>query len=210
MTLCKTWFTPYWTSLDQLSEIWKSEDLTENLRKYVERTPLQPGEEGNDKYPDDRGSFNEGKLLMGNGQQRLKGCVYCGNKQHRRSNCTRVLTIANQHEHLKKNILCFNCTGAYHNAAKCHSRHCIKCGQKHHTSICEKGDATIPGADDKKMPEKNLSTAGSTGTTLHATIKGRINGQQVRIMIDTGASSSYICSDLITKVSDALDNCLKQ
>ena len=48
---------------------------------------------------------------MGNGQQRLKGCVYCDNKQHRSFNCTLVQTIANSHEHFEKNKLCFDCTG---------------------------------------------------------------------------------------------------
>ena len=55
--------------------------------------------------------------------------------------------------------------GVGHNAAKCYSTNYIKFEQNHHASICEKFDATIPVADNKKMPKKSLSTAGSTGIT---------------------------------------------
>ena len=33
---------------------------------------------------------------------------------------------------------------------------------------------------------------------IHSTLHACVNGEKVQIMIDAGASSSYICSDLIT------------
>ena len=55
--------------------------------------------------------------------------------------------------------------------------------------------------DQTSLSEKNMSASNSETTTIHATVKAKVNGQDVRIMIDTGASSSYICSDLVTKLS---------
>ena len=41
----------------------------------------------------------------------------------------------------------------------------------------------------------------SNSTTLHPTVKAKVNDRIVRVMIDTGASTSYMCSDIITKLS---------
>ena len=183
-------------------EEWKLEQLTENLRKYVDRNPMRSGDE---IKPDsvNRERFRErDKLLLGNNQNSRRNddkCVYCGNNQHKSSNCTKVLSVASRREILKRNKLCYNCTGSGHSASTCKSRNCLKCGQKHHTSICEKQQSTMP--DQTSLSEKNLSASNSETTTIHATVKAKVNGQDVRIMIDTGASSSYICSDLVTKLS---------
>ena len=37
-------------------------------------------------------------------------------------------------------------------------------------------------------------------TIIHASVIARVNGVQARLMVDTGAGSSYICTDVITKV----------
>ena len=76
-------------------EEWRLEQLTENLRKYVDRNPMKTGDEG--KF--DSGIRPRERLLFGNGQGNKKGsdrCVYCGGNQHKSFNCTRVLRVANR------------------------------------------------------------------------------------------------------------------
>ena len=46
-----------------------------------------------------------------------------------------------------------------------------------------------------------MSASSIESSTINGTVKATINGHGVRIMIDTGASSSYICSDLVTTLS---------
>ena len=53
----------------------------------------------------------------------------------------------------------------------------------------------------KTFTRKGFNTTVATGATLRAMVKGVVKGQEIRIMIDTGASSSYVCSSLITKLS---------
>ena len=72
---------------------------------------------------------------MERGYQKDKSFVYCGNREQRTNDCTKVLTLADHREYLKINKLCFNCMGKKHNGVSCRSRGCLKCGEKHHTSI---------------------------------------------------------------------------
>ena len=174
-------------------EEWKLQDLTENLRKFVERCPINPSE---DKAADFHQHQRKDKLFMENSYQRKKSCIYCGIQDHRSAECTKVLTIASRREYLKRNNLCFNCTGKGHNVNFCRSRNCNKCGGKHHTSICNKLESTMPETSGKSSTEKNFGA--SSGLALHMMVKGIVNGQEVRIMVDNGSSSSYICSSLIT------------
>eukprot|EP00794_Sanderia_malayensis_P012512 gene12512-13796_t len=46
-----------------------------------------------------------------------------------------------------------------------------------------------------------MSASSRETRKIHATLMAKVNGQEARIMIDTGASSSYVCSDLISKLS---------
>ena len=120
----------------------------------------------------------------------------------------KVLTVASRREILKKNRLCYNCTGKGHTALTCRSRNCAKCGQKHHTSLCDNEKSTVEKEQSKLSTEntvrqsfeKNMSSS-SNSTTLHPTVKAKVNDRVVRVMIDTGASTSYVCSDIITKLS---------
>ena len=181
-------------------EEWKLEQLTQNLRKYVDRNPVKTGEEIKSEVTNKDRFREREKLLFGNGQsngRRPEGCVYCGSKQHRSMQCTKVLNVANRRDILKNNKLCFNCTGTGHTAGNCKSRSCAKCGQRHHTSLCERQIKTIP----EQTTEKSMSASNFESSTIHGTVKARVDGHAVRIMIDTGASSSYVCSDLVTKLS---------
>ena len=82
-------------------------------------------------------------------------------------------------------------------ASSCRARGCHRCGQKHHTTIC-----TLPQQSSTKAMGNSLLKKGMSGThhafcAIHPTLHASVNGEKVRIMIYTGASSSYIYSDLI-------------
>ena len=48
----------------------------------------------------------------------------------------------------------------------------------------------IPEFSGRPSKEKGFNTIVATGATLHAMVKGIVKGREIRIMIDTGASSS--------------------
>lgn len=186
-------------------EKWTLEDLVRGLQKYVERNPLGSSEQNNNR--DDlleRKRLKEKLLMERNRRYKSNRCVYCGTTNHTTVSCTTVLTIAARKDILRTKKLCYNCTGDNHLVSSCRSRPCRRCGQKHHTSICEKDMSTLlePG-DQAAKQEKNKSASSRTTSTLHATVRAKVNGQDARIMIDTGAGSSYIGSDLVTKLQSS-------
>ena len=83
--------------------------------------------------------FATGGLLL------IVTCVYYSSHSHRSSECTNVLDVASRREFLKSNRLCFNCARSGHAAAQCRSRGCGKCYSRHHTSICDRLNTTLPG-----------------------------------------------------------------
>ena len=190
---------------------WGLEELVDNLRKYTDRNPL-PLVESNTPPTSDSGNKTgrpkgEDKLLVsGKNSQQPQGpppCVYCGLKNHRSSECTKILDIASRREYLTRNKLCFNCARSGHVASKCKSRGCGKCNGRHHTSVCNKMKSTLspqpnPGSSGKS---ERFYGVVDTQTTLHATVIAKINGVQARIMLDSGAGSSYISSNLLTELN---------
>ena len=82
----------------------------------------------------------------------------------------------------------FNCTGAKHRAVECRSaKTCLKCKNKHHTSICDKL------ADSKFKPMLVSNEANATYPV--AIIK--VNGVKCRALLGTGSGSSYISKSFI-------------
>jgi hypothetical protein len=66
----------------------------------------------------------------------------------------------------------------------------------------EKGYAGIQCANGQgqEPTDRLLGATQGNRATVHPTLHAKIGIETARIMIDTGASSSYICSDLITKL----------
>ena len=190
-------------------EEWDLEQLVENLRRYIDRHPL-PAERGqvNNSIPFRRRlseSRQEWKgkeriLLASAAQKNLRNaCVYCERNNHRSSDCFKVLDIAQRKNILRSKNMCFICTNTGHLAAMCKSRGCFNCGGRHHTSLCdsisEKATAALPNqAHEKGMRAKEEKT------TIHATLMAKVNGIDARIMLDSGAGSSYICTSLLRKL----------
>eukprot|EP00112_Aurelia_sp_Birch-Aquarium-sp1_P013332 Seg2822.1 transcript_id=Seg2822.1/GoldUCD/mRNA.D3Y31 product="Gag-Pol polyprotein" protein_id=Seg2822.1/GoldUCD/D3Y31 len=189
---------------DDKWEEWGLEELTENLHKYVDRNPL-PAESFERVKPKEtiqQWNRDGDKLLLANEsrqQRRVRGCVYCGLSNHKGINCNKVLDIATRRDILRKNKLCFNCTGFGHPAAKCRSKGCLKCGSRHHTSLCDAIISPIQPAE--KLPENTVEKAlgaVSHQAALHPIVVAKVNGINARILLDTGAGSSYICTKLIS------------
>ena len=204
------------TQKDDKWEEWGLEELVENLRRYVERNPLQVSEETKGSYVagnqreqlrradeqkrDDRGMtkkfHQQQQQQQQQNQRRGNVCVYCGQQNHRSNDCTKVLDIARRKDILQKNRLCFNCTGFGHLATQCRSRGCNRCGGKHHTSICTEERSTLSGG---RGNHKEVMGAVADGNlTIHPTVVAKIKDKRVRIMLDSGAGSSYICTELLT------------
>ena len=194
-------------------EEWGLEELVENLRRYTDRNAVLPtqadmaipgkktlGDQGHEPRRRD-------KILMTGSstrqQQNPPACVYCNMSNHRSWECTKVLDIAGRREALKRNKLCYNCTKFGHMASQCRSRVCGKCNGRHHTSLCDKITATLPHSSTREphTPSDRFYGALEVHSTLHATVVAKVNGIPARIMLDSGAGSSYISANLLTKLN---------
>ena len=200
---------------DDYWEEWGLQDLVDNLERYVERNPLptkreehrrphggdrdkQRHERGRDKPRHEYGRDKRDHAMMGKSQQ---NCLYCGSPQHRSYQCDKILDVAARKEILLKLKACFNCTATTHQAAKCPSkRGCFKCGQRHHTSLCQNKESTIGGANVKK-PTVEKTFCSNTNSVIHPSAIVKVGDIDARIAIDTMSGSNYICSDLITKLN---------
>ena len=81
----------------------------------------------------------------------------------------------------------------------CGSQGCGWCGSRLHTSLCDNPATTTSpsgGTDETKWSCDKYFEALEEQTTLHATVLAEVNGVKGRIMLDTGARSSYISLDL--------------
>ena len=197
---------PVKESLIQKDDDWENWDLlvlVENLEKYIDRHPMPSSETTGAKrraneHPADWRQRD--KMMLANTMDRGRGkqnsCVFCDLSNHKSTDCHKVLDLAHRREIVKRKKLCFNCMGYVHTASICRSRRCRKCKRRHHTSLC---DAHIVNKEENKNQQSEMGKrAIDTSTTLHATVTAKVNGASARIMIDNGASSSYICTQLIT------------
>ena len=91
-----------------------------------------------------------------------------------------VKTVTERRKILSDKKLCFNSTGAKHRAAECRSaKTCLKCNNKHHTSICGKL------ADNKSEPMLVTTEANVT----YPVVIIKVNGVKCRALLDTGSRS---------------------
>ena len=157
-------------------------------------------------------------------QSRSRGprpCVYCDGN-HRPDKCDKVKTSEERQSILKKKRRCFNCLGQNHMKFECYSKgRCMKCKDKHHTSICEETEEArtrSPTAtkqqSEKKFPDKDSKDATHMGAAIvnqsHAVLilmpsalvnlKGKLRNCTGRILFDTGAHRSFITKELKDKL----------
>ena len=189
-------------------ENWDLLELVENLEKYVDRHPQPPDgtftSSASPAYRRLQGSKREprGNDRMLLAKNTKTHCVYCGKDNHHSSECFRILDVAHRKDILKSKNLCFNCASAGHVATKCRSRGCSKCGARHHTSLCGRSSMATSSAGEQatNRPQEKGMRAMEEKTTIHATLVAKINGIDARIMLDSGAGSSYICTSLIRQL----------
>ena len=181
------------TQNDDGWEEWGLEQLVEKLQKYIERNPLnstfnlsdeqvkfdkknanvQPRsyEHRSSAFKQYNGGHYDKAMITSVGKH---GCIYCGLQNHKSEDCTKVLNVARRKEILTSKRLCYNCIGYGHSAANCQSRGCRKCNKKHHTSICQNGNATMDSRLENKT--ETMGTVFNASTTIHPTVVAKVNG----------------------------------
>ena len=115
---------------------WTYVQLTEALQFWTRRNPLDgvKNDDSTKKQDHRRGCFQ----VQQKGGIKPKACVYCGQVEHRSSECKKITAAEERKKILAKRKLCFNCTGPSHQASDCKSTAtCKNCHKRHHTSICD-------------------------------------------------------------------------
>ena len=64
--------------------------------------------------------------------------------------------------------------------------------------FCQNGNAIMDGKFENKT--KTMGTVFNASTTIYPTVIAIVNGEKPRIMVDTGAEISNICTNLLTKL----------
>ena len=165
---------------------WGFEKLLEALRDYTLRNP-EKDDTPNRTFGGPRRTeqFNRKERHYRSIEKKPNKCVYCESSEHRSSKCSKVKEVSERREFLKKNRLCYNCTGGGHGAATCRNKNCAKCGCRHHTSLCSTEQPNLP------------YMIGSAKETIHPTLVVISNEQKFRAMLDTRAGSSFASSTFI-------------
>ena len=166
---------------------WEFTHLAEALRKWTERNPIASEKKDYNASPR---KFDR-TLQTNQKQWKVRKCAYCGGDSHKPSNCSKISSAEARREVVSKKRLCFNCLGSSHRAAECRSKQgCMKCGSRHHTSICDKLQETA---------EQTMMTSEIHPVTYPVVVV-KVNGIKCRALLDTGAGSSYASATLIKKL----------
>lgn len=97
-------------------ESWNFIKLAEALSQWVKRNPVTTGN-------DTRREDNRGKLFHAKrDEQKLTGCVYCEDPNHKAVKCPKVVNPNERKQILAKRGLCFNCATKFHRASDCNSK----------------------------------------------------------------------------------------
>ncbi len=101
------------------------------------------------------------------------------------------MTAEARKKHFIDNQLCFNCGRPGHRANKCHSRGCVKCRGRHHTSLCDQGN---------NNPIFTGYTSPVEGQILPPMVPVNIKGTTLLVYLDSGSSRNFISKDAIRKL----------
>ncbi len=171
--------------MDENWENWDMAGLIDEIRKWLSRHTVDQGEirkEGTWFTPKDGATErNSGKTPL---------CIFC-KKDHWGGDCKTVVTAEARKKHFVDNQLCFNCGRPGHRANKCHSRGCVKCRGRHHTSLCDQGN---------NNPIFTGYTSPVEGQTLPPMVPVNIKGTALWAYLDSGSSRNFISKDAIRKL----------
>ena len=177
-------------------EDWQEWDLPRLVialkKKEGQWKDINPCEEGNsgtsNENPPPKRERNKFGLFQADA--RKCPCVYCDDPTHASHDCTRVPTVDERKKLLAQKRLCFNCTGTKHRAAECKCKKCcLKCGQRHHTSICSGRNQLL------------ISTGEKEGRVVYPVVMVSVEGVLCRALLDTGAGSPYASAAFLAKLS---------
>lgn len=172
--------------LDDDWQEWSFGELTEALRKWTVRNPKTVT--SNEQRREERSS----KIYHAQINHWKQTCVFCGNDDHRSSECKEINEAAERKKIVAKKRLCFNCIKEGHRVSECPSkRTCYHCGQRHHTSICE-----LNRRREVKPTLKSFA-ATTEEDVIFPMANVKVNGINCRALLDTGAGGNYISASLI-------------
>lgn len=116
---------------DEDWENWDMAALIKEIQKWLTRHKVDPGETRKESsWFASRG----GKHGQEGGKSVSPICIFC-KKDHWGGDCKTIVTLEARKRFFVENQLCFNCGKPGHRANRCHSRGCVKCRARHHTSL---------------------------------------------------------------------------
>ncbi|KAK3716737.1 hypothetical protein QZH41_006308 [Actinostola sp. cb2023] len=181
-------------------ENWQEWDFVKLLQAIKRWRDINPVEESMDSTPHKSVQPSRTRVFNtlqgGEPEVRGRGCVYCDDESHKGIACTKVQSRDERKKILARKKLCFNCTGAKHQANDCRSKKkCQECGRKHHTSICDqdksdKGQLMVATGNDDNV----------TRRVTYPVVVVEAGGIKCRALLDTGAGSSYASAALLNRI----------
>lgn len=174
--------------MDPEWEKWNFAQLAEAVRLWTNRNPAGERETSEQLNPKRDRSNKLFQARGGDGKQ--SKCVYCGDVEHKSSECQKISTVDERKQFLAKKKLCFNCATPNHRAAECWSKKiCQHCHKHHHTSICDH--------EQTNSGKQTLMTASENNEGIMPVVTVKVDGITCRALIDTGAGSSYASAQLL-------------
>ena len=191
---------------DSSWENWTFDKLTEALRLWTRRNPIskEDRDQKDDRnrrddrsrrddrnWRDDRKREKPSSWAFNTQQANASHtscCVYCDATEHKSFSCPNVVDVATRRSILLQKRLCFNYTGPHKADNCCSKMTCLKCKQKHHTSIC-----------DNAPRSEGLLTAHLSDKTevVYPVVLVNVDGIKTRALLDTRVASSYASKQLI-------------
>ena len=113
-------------------------------------------------------------------------------------------------------VVCFNSASAGRRISHCKSRPCSKCRQKHHIWICVSTRSSIDQLSTANKSSQDKMKQETRAKLKHSSSNISCHSweEAVRIMVDTGATSFYVCTNLMTKLGIKLvrreQRCIEQ
>lgn len=109
-----------------------------------------------------------------NNSSKPNSCTICSSN-HYTAKCPQYSskTVQQRLAIIKKHHLCYNCLGSHRSSACHNAKRCLKCGNKHHTTIHEER-ITKSSSESKTATESSVTGAGSSETrVLHSSTERR-------------------------------------
>ena len=127
-------------------------------------------------------------------------CIFCEG-DHWADSCGKVVGVKERRQVFADRKLCWNCGRGSHRQQNCRSRGCMKCGARHHTSIC----------DQHSKPDKTPAMTGyapnnDSDPSLPPIVPVQINGQTFWAYLDTGSGRNFISSNAVKRLNLSPDH----